>query len=373
LGLSSLRFDAAKITWKGQDGIPSFSEKALAAYLAESLARGSYQDALLRVRGAKEIWTDKLGFLSAPYFGGLNRKMKDFAAVDLVETKRLAQLLADKSPVALEKDGLLRYLINRSPNDLAQVALRYISVLVPAKLTIKQTVGLLGCAVDAKSLLKDEDNSLRDAAAAADRIVAAVHKSTSGYFLASEEDSSSDIRLSLLAGCILASYGEASSKPALIGVGQSLVESVLGLADAQGFVPARVLARGGAVELKTGILSPEEIYPLFADNPYYPHEVGFIRDAAPGIWAWTCAPSLSVKVSGNRYVFAARFPEGRSHFLSFYGVKPFANIQLYEIDYSPDNDFENYDASGYLYDRTIGALFLKMKHKKESEDIKLSF
>jgi hypothetical protein len=299
--------------------------------------------------------------------------MADLEAADQAEVKRLTQLVADKSPTIFEKEGLLRFLVDRSPYSLAQDALRFASGLDPAKLTIRQTVGLLGCVVDARSLLKDEENPFRDMAPAVVHLVAAVRKSSNGYFLATEEDDSSDLRLSLLAGNYLASYGAAVAKPELVGTGQGLVEGVLGLADAQGFVPARVLVRGGALEQRTGSLAPEDIYPAAADNSYYPHEASFSRDVAPGLWAWTCVPTFTIQASSSRYVFTARFLEGRSHFLAIYGVKPFINIQLYNVDYSPDSEFESYDASGYLYDKAKGALYLKMKHRTESEDIKLTF
>jgi hypothetical protein len=372
-GLSGARFDPDKIAWKGQDGNSAFSEKALAVYLAESLARGSYQDSLSRVKAAKDKWPDKLGFLSAPYFGGLVRKMSDMSTADQAEVKRLSQLVADKSPTVFEKEGLLRFLVDRAPYSLAQDALRFAAGVDPAKLTIRQDLGLLGCVVEARASLKDDDNPLREGGAAADRLAAAVRKSSSGFFLATEEDGSCDLRLSLIAGGYLEAYGASSSKPALVGVGQSLVEGVLGLADAQGFAPARILAPGAAAEQKSGSLAPEDFYALVADNPYYPHEASFAKDLGPGAWAWTCSPSLAVQASASRDVFSASFPAGRSHFLAIYGMKPFANIQLYGIDYSPDNDFESYDASGYLYEKSAGALFLKMKHKKESEDIQLSF
>jgi hypothetical protein len=374
-GLSSTRFEADRIAWKGSDGLPAFSEKALTAYLAESLARGAFPESLARIRAAKDKWADKLGYLSAPYLGGLVAKMKGLEASDLAETKRLTQLVADKSPSILEKDGLLRFLLDRAPASLAQDAFRYVSGIDPAKLSIKQAVGLLSCALDAKALLnlKDEDNPFRDPAIAAGLIVAAARRTSSGLFLVTDDDGSSDIRTSLAGGCFLAVYGAANAKPALVGIGQGLVEGVLALSDAQGFAPARVVDRGGAVEQRTGTIAPEELYPLVADNPYYPREVSFYRDIAPGVWAWTCAPSLVVQASASRYVFTAAFPAGRSHYLAFYGIKPFANIQLYDIDYSPDSEFESYDASGYLYKKEAGALYVKMKHKKDNEDIKLAF
>lgn len=374
-GLSSARFDPEKITWKGADGLPAFSEKALTAYVAESLTRGGYTDALARVRGARDKWPDKLSYLSAPYLGSLAPKMAALDAADQAEAKRLAQLVSDKSPSIFEKDGLLRFLIDRAPSLLAQDAFRFATSIDPSKLSIRQAVGLLAAALDAKSILnlKDEDNPFKDPAATADLIVAAARKTAGGLFLVTDDDGSSEVKISAFAGTLLVSYGTSAGKAALVGIGQGLVEGYLGLTDAQGFAPTRVITRAGAVEQRTGSMPPEDIYPLVADNPYYPREVSFYRDVAPGFWAWTCAPSLLVQASASRYVFTATFPTGRSHYLAFYGVKPFANIQLYDIDYSPDSEFETYDASGYLYKKDTGELLIKMKHKKDNEDIKLTF
>jgi hypothetical protein len=378
-GLSIARYDADKLAWKGPDGVSAFSEKSLAAYLAEAAFRGSYADAITRARGVKEKWSDKLGFLTAPYLGSLYGKMNASDAADQIEIKRLTQLVADKSPTLLEKEGLLCFLVDRAPSSLSRDAIAYIVGVDQSKLSARQAVGLLSCAVDSKSLFKDESNPFSasaTSAAVADRIAASVRKTSSGSFFVDGEgaDGGSDVRLSLLAGEVLVAYGQASSKPNLVGLGQSLVEGVMAISDAQGFVPSRVVAtKEGSVDQKAGSILPEDLYSILADNPYYPHEVSFARDAGSGVWAWTCAPSLSMQTSASRKVFSAGFFVGRAHYLAIYGIKRFANIQLYDIDYSPDNDFESYDASGYRHDIDKGVLYLKMKHKKDVEDIKLSF
>jgi hypothetical protein len=372
-GLSASRFDAEAIAWKGPDGLSSFSEKALAAYLSESLLRGSYSDALSRVKGAKQKWSDKLSYFTEPYLGSVLTKMRAFETADPTEVKRISQLVADKSPVLFETEGLVRFLFDRAPQSLAQDAFAFMASADPSKLSVRQVVGLLGCAADAKTILADADYPFRSGSdkAAADRVASLVHKSPSGLYLVSDADGYTDLRLSLLAGSYLVSFGASAAKSSYQGLGQGLVEGVIGLADAQGFVPSRGQVRSGGVEQKTGSLLPEDLYPLVASNPYYPHEVSFGRDADRGLWAWTCAPSLTLQASGSRYDFTAHFYEGKTHYLVFYGLKRFSNIQLYGIDYSPDGEFESYDASGYLYQKN--ALYMKMKHKKEAEDIVLSF
>jgi len=372
-GLSSARFDSDKLAWKGPDAAYGFSERALAAYLAESLARGYYSEALVRVKSVKEKWPDRLGYLTAPYLGGLQAKMKVSETADLAEAKRLAQLVADKSPSIFEREGLLKFLVDRCPKGLASSALQYFDDVDPAKLTIRQTLGYLSCAVDSALLSKDAATRFPNSGIAADRLAAAARKTSSGYFLVTEEDGSADLRLSLVAGSALSAFGTASSKPNLVGIGQGLVEGVLGLADAQGLGPSRVVVASGELGQRSGTIMPEDLYPIVADNPYYPHEVSFARDIEQGLWAWTCVPSLTVQASASSYIFLVGFFAGRTHYLSFYGIRPFTNIQLYDIDYSPDNDFEGYDASGYLYHRDTSSLYVKMKHKKDVEDIKFFF
>jgi hypothetical protein len=375
-GLSSVRLDPDKLAWKGPDGTPAFSEKALAAYIAEAANRGSYSDAVNRAKAAKDKYPDKIGALTAPYLGSLYRKMTAQDAADQAEATRLAQLVADKSPALFEKEGLLRFLLDRGPTSLSRDAFVYVAAVDQSKLSMRQAVGYLSCAVEAKTLLKDEENPFVAAtvSSAADRIAAAVRKTASGLFLATDDDGGSDLRASLLAGEALIAYGQSAAKPNLLGLGQGLVEGMISVADAQGFSPSRVVVdKGGAIAQKAGSILPEDFYPILADNPYYPHEVSFARESGAGAWAWTCAPTLTLQSSPSRKVFSAGFIAGRTHFIAIYGIKRFANIQLYDIDYSPDNDFESYDASGYRHDIDKGVLYLKMKHKKDSEDIKLSF
>ena len=378
-GLASSRYDPERLAWRGGaegQALPAesrFSERALVAYLAESLLRGSYTEALQRMRPARERWPAELGYLSAPYLGGLVKKMEALEAADLAESKRIAQLVQEKSPDLFMKEGLVHFLLDRSAPPLSSEALAFAATLDPAKLTLRQAVGLLGCLVESRSYLKDEENPFRALGASADRVAASVRAASGGLYLVGEEDGSVDLRLSLLAGQYLAAYGAAEGKEALLGLGQGLVEGYLGLCDERGAAPAKLLLREGAVDQRTGALLPEEAYPIVASNPYYPREVSFYREVGPGVWAWTCAPSLTVAAAADRYAFAATFPEGRSHHLTFYGIKSFANIQLYDIDYSPDSEFEIYDASGYLYRPQNRALYMKMKHKKESESIKLFF
>jgi hypothetical protein len=71
--------------------------------------------------------------------------------------------------------------------------------------------------------------------------------------------------------------------------------------------------------------------------------------------------------------FQVRYALGQAHYMAIFGLKPFSNIKLYGINYSPDSAFESYDVSGYSYRKASNALYLKMKHKQDPEKIELSF
>jgi preprotein translocase subunit SecG len=371
--LSSLRYDPSRVSWADADGEQRFTERALAVFCAEAVSRGSFQQAVDIAKAARERWPDRLTYVTAPFVGGLTPKMEALEAADVSEVKRLSQLVADKSPELFTKENLVHFLFDRAPLSVAQDVLRFAAEVDASRLSIRQAVGFLGCVVESHSYLKDEENPFRALAAVAETTVAGMRATASGAFLATEEDGSTDTRISLLAGTYLVEFGEEEAEPRMVAAGQDLVDGVLALADERGFIPARVLAKAGALERRAGTLAPEDVYPVVAANPYYPREVSFYRDVAPGVWAWTCAPELSVEATAAAYRFRVTFPAGRSHYMAFYGIKSFVNIQLYDIDYSADAQFEIYDASGYLYKKATRALYMKMKHKKESEEIKLFF
>ena len=92
------------------------------------------------------------------------------------------------------------------------------------------------------------------------------------------------------------------------------------------------------------------------------------------MWAWTCAQEIEVLENTARtLVLRIRFPEGRSHYLTLYGIRPFYRIELHDIPFRSDPRFELYNSSGYQYDASTRILYLKMKHKNEYETVRLSF
>lgn len=372
-GLGVSRFDATTYKWRLADGSSTFSEQALSAWIAEALRRGQGEAVLGRARQSRELFGRYLTWFSVPYFGSTMDRMAELEASDARAARALAAQLAAKDPALLEVEGLVPRLVDRSPKGLASDVIAFLASLDPAGLSLSQRVGLLSAAASAGNLLRGSAEALPNHVAAEDLIVSSLVPGGGSWFLKSGQDGSVDVALSLKAGLACVSLGKAEGKDRLLAAGQALVDGVLSLSDDTGFLPATVLVSEGAVASRSGSLAPEAVYGALADNPWYPHEQSFAKDLEPGVWAWTCSPSLTVEASAAKRVFSASFPIGLSHYLALYGAGGFSNIKLYGIDYSPDAQFESYNVSGYYYRGSTGALYLKMRHKTEVEKIELDY
>lgn len=373
-GLSSDRFLPAAVEWKDYSDKAAFSEAALTAYLAEAWSRGQGPAALEGVQAANTLHAGSLTYLSVPFLGRTVERMRAFEEADLLEVKRLERLVQARSPELLEKPGLVRFLLDRAPYALARDAFQMVGALDLGSLTVAQAVGGLAAWAEAEDLFEAGENPFARFSGIPERqILPAVVRAGDGYFLASGPDGSVDLAASIRAGLSLIRLGDVTAKTMFTGIGQSLVLGALRLADPLGFLPRTVVVRNGAVADRLEVLTPEEIYPLVAGNPYYPREVSFFKEVGPGAWMWTCSPKVSISATSERMVWTLEFPEQGVHYIAAYGVKPFAKMQLYGLDYPMDPAFENYNASGYLYRRASNVVYFKMRHKSRTEDIRMYY
>ncbi len=371
-GLSTTRFDPANLVWKFPAAPAAFTEKALTAYIAEAYRRGAGTQALERAKAANALYPASLSYLSSPFLGGILVRTKSLEDASLAEVKRLEKVIQDKPAGLFDRSGIALFLLDRAPYSLAQSAFQAVAAVDPGQLSERQAVNALAAFNDGAAFMKEGENPFERFSAVAEKVLLpAIKRFNDGFFLQSSPEGDSELLLSAQAGFELIRYGGISGRDVFVGVGQSLVTGVLALANAEGFVPL-VLDLTGK-DAPSSLLAPEELYPLVAGNPYYPHEVPFYRELGPGVWAWTCSPSIQAVAEPSRVVFKTEFPVGAAHHLVLYGIKPFANIQLYGIDYRPDASFEIYDVSGYYFNRTSNSMFLKMRHKTKLEEIRLFY
>jgi hypothetical protein len=155
------------------------------------------------------------------------------------------------------------------------------------------------------------------------------------------------------------------------GLGRSIILSTLSIIDPSGMLPKTLTlsVQGDIVEsTPEDKINSARIYRLLApkaDN--YPHAVSI---GPGGVWAWTAAPLSSVQ-ENNVLDITVSFPVGETHYMMIRGIRPFAKIQLYNIDYRTDPQFERYDSSGWSYSSSEQTLLLKIRHRNPVEHIRI--
>ena len=159
------------------------------------------------------------------------------------------------------------------------------------------------------------------------------------------------------------------------GIGRSLVLSALSMGDASGMVKTGlVISDTGEISEspQTSALTTARLYRILNPGDFYPRAVA-IGATANSIWTWTAAQTVTASQDNNVMDIAVTFPAGETHYMIIRGVRPFTKIQLYNMDFRTDPQFERYDSSGWSYISQEQTLILKMKHKAEKEDIKIFY
>ena len=118
-----------------------------------------------------------------------------------------------------------------------------------------------------------------------------------------------------------------------------------------------------------------EIYPAVVHhNTFYPHFEKIRMIEGTPVWAWTIAREVNITIDENRTLYVdIDFPLGLTHYVILTGVNPFVRIQIYNMDFRTDPQFEIYNSSGYVYRASMKGLLLKSRHKSQHEIVKLYY
>ncbi|MCL2130741.1 MAG: hypothetical protein FWH35_10375, partial [Treponema sp.] len=155
-------------------------------------------------------------------------------------------------------------------------------------------------------------------------------------------------------GKALLAYAEDVNDTVKAGIARSLILSSLSMAGMEGEPSAARLYR---------ILTPLDAYPRAVS----------ISDAPNNVWAWTTAPEVNAVITTDVMDITVRFPAQETHYMIIRGIRPFARLQLYNMDFRSDPQFERYDSSGWAYYAQEQTLVLKMKHRTIDENIRIIF
>jgi hypothetical protein len=341
-------------------------------HMAELMKRGQYDVATALIAAVRTRHLAAVDWRASAFAGNLASAMQVREDTDAARAATLAAQLSQGSLELFDQPGLVPFVFDRAPAlvpDFINLARRTDF----SESGVLRLVRLLEHHQASRQYVPDAQNPFAGAVALVEKLVNSLVQTDHGFFLPLDGEGRVDSLVMLQAGHALLQLGEQRSVPLYGIAGQSLISALLQQSDANGAIPLSFTVQDAKIQASGARLEAEHLYPLLVKSPYYPRIVSYYSSIAPGAWVWTASPSFVMSRSGEALNFAADYPVGSYHFVALYGVQPFRNLQLYNINYNMDASFERYNASGYFYKRQAQTVYVKMSHRSERENIRFQY
>ena len=357
----------------------NYNEELLTAYIAEKTFNGEYAKALVYAP-ASLLPKEKRTYISTTFYGNLAQNDKSLAAYHKKKLSGIELGIARAETSVFDRVSLIPFLINNSRVNLISALEKMASNAKQEDLNSFLAAGLLEAAMDYAFYFPNKQNIFMENSEKYENVLKDSLISIDNGLYISSDKKTIDTEKTLQAASILIRYGNSyPDKDSWKAVGQALYSSIFSLGGNSSSLPASFDIQGdkakklGLMANDALILHAEKLYPAaIKDNPHYPHEESLALKAEPGIWAWTSAHDINVlKNDAKIFSFRITAKTGDTHYMIIRGIRPFYRIQVYGIDFRSDPRFEIYNSSGYVYDERTRTLLLKIKHKKDDEDIVL--
>lgn len=357
----------------------NYNEELLTAYMAEKAFNGEYAKALAFAPSSL-LPKEKRSYISTTFYGNLVQNDNSLAAYQRKFLSGIESGIARAEISVFNREALIPFLINNSRANLISALEKIASNAKQEDLNSFLAAGLLEAAMDYAFYFPNKQNPFMENSEQYETVLKdSLISIDTGLYISSDKKTI-DTEKTLRTASVLIRYGSSyPDKGTWKAVGQALYSSIFSLGGNSSSLPASFDIQGdkakklGLMANDALILHAEKLYSIAVkDNPYYPHEESLALKAEPGIWAWTSARDINVlKNDAKIFSFRISAKAGDTHYMIIRGIRPFYRIQIHEIDFRTDPRFEMYNSSGYVYDERTRTLLLKMKHKKDDEDIVL--
>ncbi len=350
------------------DGLENLSELQIVTYIAEMAANGKLSDAMNKIPSSYQK-SNKRTYISAPYFGNLSAVNNSLT----VNTSRYGSLInsaiKSSSLDVFATDDISSYILREKNTDSIRKLLAIPASILVTKdsddtdeprvipMTLAQAAGILNVYAD----LYEKD---KETAAKLESVIdICISRITQACSLSEEETFE------------IKEDNETPSTINLIKTGNALsrVAKIVSRNDLRKI--GYLIANTGFAQLSSPTLEQlVQIYPVVVtDNTYYPHMEILGYYGAKAVWAWTCAQSITYDIKSDAVVnISIKYPLGNSQYLILNNIPNFhSKIEIQQQMFRTDPRFETYNSSGYVYKSDLQTLFLKSRHKSETETIRL--
>jgi hypothetical protein len=325
------------------------NEDNIIAYLSEALRQGNYTSAVSSIPG-DFLNSSRRTHRSSGYLGGMTTAYRSFTSSENERLSIITRLARERSLDVIKEDHVIDYLFTRSNNSLAQEIISMINETTPDMLAVEHSPGLLEAYMDLKRWRPTYTNSI-------DHLIEQIltnvsehlNRNSDGLVYAYNSESL-DLEYSLRLGRALLAWADDNNNTDWAAISRSLIIS--------------------ALTSETGNVSPGRLYGILKPTDNFPKSTPL---ADNGLWTWTVsANARAATVEGNVHI-SYSFPVGMTHHVIVRGVRPFVKIQIHDMDWRTDSQFERYDSSGWIYYPETQILIMKLRHRVPTETVRVIY
>lgn len=340
LGWTEGRFRGAA-GWLYPSGQVGFLEDTLLAAVSEAVRRLD-DEAYESLTRAAETNQDALTFRSSVYLGGPREANRE-----------------------ISEEGW-------GPEALREAVLSVPTEISLEELSVSEGIDLLGVYTEAIRRIGDVPTNLELLRRIVEKVVfPAVAVTEAGLFLETDPGFC-DTAVSLEAGRILEILGHHEDDETLAAVGRGLVTAQIAASDEYGFCPGGYsLEAGGAEPGTMPLVTAEAVFEAAFPGDIFPRWVPLGGGLESGRFVFTGVPvevdltdGTGDTESGGEARMSLRFFPGRSHYLIVRGIETLRGIELHDLNWRSDPQFDIY-TTGYTYDADSASLLIKLGHRDE--------
>ena len=330
------------------------NEDIVIANVSEAFVRGGYEAAVTAVP-ASFLGGNARTYRSSAYLGGLDQAHLSLAAAERETLRVLSQQIDERSLQFLTWPRVFEHLAVRGLNNLIDAASNIVRDIDPDTLYLGIVPGIFEGFADWRRMRPGANNPFEPLMEQVYSLVSDSLTRTanaSGDLVLVIYDGNGEAEFNLRLGAAIMAHAENERNETWAGIGRSIVLSALSLAESTGpELSARLYNNLGITDVR-------------------PRAAAI---ASPGIWAWTASAEVSAVQQSDVLNISARFPVGESHYMIIRGLRPFVRLQLYNMDWRSDPQFERFDVSGWRYIPQEQTLLVKMRHRTNIENIRIIF
>lgn len=336
------------------------TEQLVIAYIAAMAENHQYREAIRQIPNSIKTG-NKRTYLSAPYFNSLLSMNASLVRHIENRVSMIDYAISQGSIDIFTIQDLAQVLCTMEGNSKVEELLSIPSTLTDFAPTVTQAAGIINTYVRLFSLNKAFAEILQPVLPACFTVISRACAVENGEIRLVENDTALSLIDSIFVGMSLIAHGELTENIDHKATGYLIVNSYL------------------HQEVSSNLHVMTELYPIIVPkNPYYPH-IRIIANASSSgndkpIWAWTVARNSSyTKQANGDVLLTLDFPLGETHYAIVNGIRPFTRIDIYNVQFRTDANFEAYNSSGYVYRAESQTLFLKSLHESQAEQIKLYY